>query len=130
MHLYLKVDVLSFKKLVKLGIFCKICFTEPYHDGCLPSYIGSDYPIGYSLGPLKLGLFKEFAISLLQAMILESGIFPDIWNISTISTLHKSGSLYDCNNYRGISIGSCLGKLFTKILQYRMSSYQEEKQFN
>jgi hypothetical protein len=29
---------LSVKKLVKLGIFCKICFTEPYHDGCLPSY--------------------------------------------------------------------------------------------
>lgn len=58
--------------------------------------------------------------------ILESGIFPDIWNISTITTLHKSGSLYDCNNYRGISIGSCLGKLFTKILQYRISSYLEE----
>ena len=58
--------------------------------------------------------------------ILESGIFPDIWNISTISTLHKSGSLYDCNNYRGIRIGSCLGKLFTKKLQYRVSSYLEE----
>jgi hypothetical protein len=35
LHLYLKVDVLSVKKLVKLGIFCKICCTEPY--GCLPS---------------------------------------------------------------------------------------------
>ena len=58
--------------------------------------------------------------------ILESGIFPDIWNISTISTLHKSDSLYDCNNYRGISIGSCLGKLFTKLLQYRNFSYLEE----
>ena len=58
--------------------------------------------------------------------LLESGIFPDIWNISTISTLHKSGSLYDCNTYRGISIGSCLGKLFTKILQYRISSYLDE----
>jgi hypothetical protein len=34
-------------------------------------------------------------------------------NISTISSLH-------------ISIGSCLGKLFTKILQYRISSYLEE----
>jgi hypothetical protein len=45
--------------------------------------------------------------------ILESGIFPDIWNISTIATIHKSGSLYDCNNYRGISIGSCLGELFS-----------------
>jgi hypothetical protein len=34
----LKVDVLSFKKLAKLGIFCKICCTEPHHDGGLPSY--------------------------------------------------------------------------------------------
>ena len=44
-------------------------------------------------------------ISLILALVklfnrtLESGIFPDIWNISTISTLHQSGSLYDCNNY-------------------------------
>jgi hypothetical protein len=38
LHLFLKVDVLSVKKLVNLGIFCKICCTEPYHDGCLPSY--------------------------------------------------------------------------------------------
>ena len=58
--------------------------------------------------------------------ILESGIFPDICNISTIYTLHKSGSLYDWNNYRGISIGTCLGKLVTKLLQYRISSYLEE----
>ena len=38
LHLYLKVDVLSVKKLAELGICCKICCTEPYHDGCLPSY--------------------------------------------------------------------------------------------
>jgi hypothetical protein len=37
-YLKIKTNVLSVKKLVKLGIFCKICFTEPYHDGCLPSY--------------------------------------------------------------------------------------------
>ena len=29
---------MSVKKLVKLRIFCKICCTEPYHDGCLLSY--------------------------------------------------------------------------------------------
>ena len=57
--------------------------------------------------------------------VLDSGIFPEQWNISTVSILHKNGSIYDCNNYRGISIGSCLGKLFTKILKTRISKYLE-----
>ena len=43
-----------------------------------------------------------------------------------LSVIHKNGSLYDCNNYRGISISSCLGRLFTKILQTRISKYLED----
>lgn len=43
-----------------------------------------------------------------------------------LSVIHKSGSLYDCNNYRGISMSSCLGRPFTKILQTRISKYLEE----
>jgi hypothetical protein len=34
--------------------------------------------------------------------------------------IYKSGDPNDCNNYRGISVTSCLGKLFTSLLQKRL----------
>ena len=58
--------------------------------------------------------------------ILQSGEFPVLWNISNISVIHKNGSLHDCDNYRGISICSCLGKLFTKLLQNRVSNFLKD----
>ena len=57
--------------------------------------------------------------------ILESGVFPRDWNHSLISSIYKSGDPNDCNNYRGISITSCLGKLFTSLLQCRLSNFLE-----
>ena len=44
------------------------------------------------------------------------GKFPSVWNHSFISSIYKSGDPNDCNNYRGISVTSCLGKLFTSLL--------------
>lgn len=55
--------------------------------------------------------------------ILQVQKFPTVWNISFISVIHKSGSTYDCENYRGISVCSCLGKLFTKLIQIRISNF-------
>ena len=60
--------------------------------------------------------------------ILQSGKFPTIWNISYISVIHKSGSVYDCENYRGISVCSCLGKLFTKLIQMRISNFLSDSE--
>ena len=42
--------------------------------------------------------------------VLLSGKFPDCWNHSLITPLYKSGDPTDCNNYRGISLTSCLGQ--------------------
>ena len=47
---------------------------------------------------------------------------PTVWNISYISVIGKSESIYDCENYRGISVCSCLGELFTKLIQIRISN--------
>lgn len=57
--------------------------------------------------------------------ILRDGTFPKSWNISMISFLHKSKDVYDCNNYRCLSLTSCLGKLFTSIMQTRLNEYME-----
>lgn len=57
--------------------------------------------------------------------ILSSGIFPESWNIACISFLHKNGDIYNCDNYRCLSLTSCMGKLFTSLLQKRLHKYME-----
>ena len=57
--------------------------------------------------------------------ILKNGKFPKLWNHSLISSIYKSGDPNDCNNYRGISVTSRLGKLFTSLLQKRLTDYLE-----
>lgn len=54
---------------------------------------------------------------------MSSGIFPDSWNTACISFIHKNGDIYDCNNYRCLSLTSCMGKLFTHLLQGRLHKY-------
>ena len=51
--------------------------------------------------------------------ILQSGEFPETWTQSVIVPLHKAGNCHDPNNYRGLAINSCFGKLFTTVLNNR-----------
>ena len=51
--------------------------------------------------------------------------FPDAWNLSCISFIHKNGDINICDNYRCWSLTSCLGKLFTSLLQKRLHKYME-----
>ena len=51
----------------------------------------------------------------------------DQWSLALISPIFKSGSKMDPGNYRGISVLSCLGKLFTSILNQRLLQYVIEK---
>ena len=55
--------------------------------------------------------------------ILNSTIYPSKWKPDILSPLHKSGEKSDPNNFRGISVSSCFGKLFNKILQKRLEKF-------
>ena len=55
--------------------------------------------------------------------VLESGVFPSSWKTGILHILHKSGTKTDPNNFRGICISSCLGKLFNKLLRDRLETY-------
>ena len=66
------------------------------------------------------------AIAKLFNLILVSQCFPNKWNISAITPLHRKGSQYDPDNYRGISINSCLGKCFTSVLSNRLIEFIQE----
>ena len=55
---------------------------------------------------------------------LSSGQYP--WHTSVITPIFKSGNLYNPDNYRAIAVGTCLGKLFSSILLYRLTEFKDE----
>ena len=56
--------------------------------------------------------------------ILDTSTYPEAWSLGlTIPIYKKKGDKKDCNNYRGITLLSCLGKLFTTVLNERRKQY-------
>jgi hypothetical protein len=58
---------------------------------------------------LNLGFLTE-----LFNIILKSGIYPSPWRENYFKPIFKGGCFSDRSNYRGISLSSCLGKLYFK----------------
>ena len=61
--------------------------------------------------------------------ILSSGTYPTQWKLDILSPLHKSGEKNDPNNFRGVAVSSCLGKLFNKLLHKRLEKLCNNKGF-
>ena len=58
--------------------------------------------------------------------VLDSGVLPTSWLIGYIIPLYKNkGDTANPENYRPITILSCLRKVFTAILNERLTSYLE-----
>ena len=60
--------------------------------------------------------------------LLSSGYFPSCWSEGFIIPLFKKGDKNLPENYRGITLLSTLGKLFTRILNNRLSNWAEKYQ--
>ena len=58
--------------------------------------------------------------------IFRSGVFPEPWTEGLLVPLHKKGSLFSPDNYRGITLLSVLGKLFTRVINNRLENWAEE----
>ena len=69
-------------------------------------------------------------LQILFNKILDSGDFPTMWTKGIIIPLHKKGSLSDTNNYRGITLVSCFGKIFSSILNERLQNWATENAAN
>ena len=88
---------------------------------------------GRSAGPDKM--LNEFFINGKNELIdfihplfnkiFDTGFFPKEWSEGFIIPLHKKGNTDDVNNYRGITLLSTLGKLFTRILNNRLDNWAE-----
>ena len=57
--------------------------------------------------------------------IIDTGYFPDMWSDGYIVPLHKKGKTDDVKNFRGITLLSTLGKLFTRIINNRLNDWAE-----
>ena len=60
------------------------------------------------------------SILLLFNTILSFNVYPIEWKKDILGPLHKSGEKSDPNNFRGICVSSCFGKLFNSILRNRL----------
>jgi hypothetical protein len=58
-------------------------------------------------------------------VLLERGTFPEDWSKALICPVHKKGSKHDPNNFRGISLLSTVSKVFTKLLNIRLTKFAE-----
>ena len=61
--------------------------------------------------------------------IQASSFYPTLWKKDILHPIHKSDEKNDPNNFRGIAISSCFGKLFTKLLKNRLESFCNNNNF-
>ena len=59
------------------------------------------------IAPMLCNLFNK---------VLEDGVYPDDWCKAIIVPVYKKRETSDPNNYRGISLLSCISKLLSTIL--------------
>lgn len=77
------------------------------------------------------GLTGEESIALTLRLlngIQQNNNLPESWLNSIICPLPKTGDLTDPNNYRGVSLMSCVGKLYTRLLGMKLTEFMENKQ--
>ena len=58
-------------------------------------------------------------------VVFKSSHFPRSWQEGIIVPIHKKGSVDNVQNYRGITLLSTLGKLFTRIINNRLNYWSD-----
>lgn len=77
-------------------------------------------------------IFKHSASTIIPFLvrlfnvIFTSGQYPKAWSEAIIHPLHKKGSLHVPDNYRGISLLNVCSKLYSYIINKRLSKFVEE----
>ena len=71
-------------------------------------------------------IYPDIILKLFNKVLNNNSICHQ-WLISIITAIHKKGETNDPNNYRGVSVMSCIGKLFFTILNNRLTKFAKDK---
>ena len=66
----------------------------------------------------------DFLVTLFNKLF-DHGTFPQEWSKSIIVPIHKKGEVNQPDNYRGIALTSVISKVYTHILNKRLSEWAE-----
>ena len=80
-----------------------------------------------SIPPGSLKLIPDEWILLITFILnsVFSGSYPESWSTARLFVIFKKGLVADTNNYRGISVGDALPKLYDAILNSRMVAWSK-----
>ena len=59
--------------------------------------------------------------------ILNSNNYPQNWCNGVITPIHKTGETNNPDNFRGITINSCLSKLFNLLITRHLTTFANDK---
>ena len=65
-------------------------------------------------------------LSILFNLSLNSATFPNIWKKAIVLPLYKKGDKHEVSNYRPVSLLSCVGKIFERVVFKYMYNYTVE----
>ena len=85
---------------------------------------GADFIRNEMLKSCPRGLIEIF--TRLFNVVLQNGVIPEDWCLGIIMPLHKSGARDNPDNYRGITLLSCLGKLFSSLINGRLQAFLDK----
>ena len=94
----------------------------PLQNGMAPGPDG----IGIELFKCDVRFFAPLLLELYNT-ILKSGDYLTAWCDAIICPIHKGWPRTDENNYRGISLLSVVGKIFTNVCNNRLVSWATVK---
>ena len=67
--------------------------------------------------------YPQLVSRLFNDILAERQEFSKQWLHSLVTALHKKGPKEDPDNYRGISLMSCLGKFFLTVINNRLTEF-------
>ncbi|GAQ92050.1 hypothetical protein KFL_009120010, partial [Klebsormidium nitens] len=82
---------------------------------------------GFTAELLKAGQ-KQLVAGLTSVFnrVFEEGVFPEDWNEGVLVAIFKKGYPSDYGNYRTVTVGPVLGKLFATVINRRLTEWAEK----
>ena len=75
-------------------------------------------------------MFNQELVGFLTSLynfVYSSGIYPKCWSLGCIIPIYKKGDELDTANYRGITLLTIIGNIFTTILKRRILQWAKTK---